>query len=378
MTNTRIPKNVIFVTEGFRVGGSESFLVNLLNELSRDRVNPIVFSLSETGDLEKKLHPSIAVRRILKRWRYDLTPAARIASLMKKEDIPSAFALGLYPFFYIRLASALAKKRPRVFISLHSTKPRSTKNHLQRICYTKLLRKDDILVGVCHSQAKYISEKYNIPFNRFRVIYNGVDPNHWTLPPDGFDRLRVRADLRIPEAADVIIQVAAFRVEKRHEDSLRALAIVHNESKRKPYLLFVGAGSREIEERCRRLADQIGISAHVIFCGQQSDVRPFYWISDLFTLSSNSVETFSIAALEAMACGLPCVLTDLGGAREMIVEGTNGYVVPPEQPQLLAAAWLRVLEKKNELLRNMIRERVTSQFSLAGCVQSYEQLLSIS
>ena len=97
-------------------------------------------------------------------------------------------------------------------------------------------------------------------------------------------------------------------------------------------------------------------------------------MSDLFTLSSNN-ETFSIAALEAMATGLPCVLTDVGGTREMVIEGTNGYLVPPENPRLLADTWLQVLKRKADFSPESVRATVASRFSLERCVRSYEQLL---
>ncbi len=371
---TDSPGKVLFVTPGLNLGGSEMFLLNLLNHFHREPGEIILVSLSGSGYLEKRLDPSISLRNMPRRWRYDLSPAARIASLIKRNDIATVFALDLYSFFYVRLALMIAARRPRVFVSLHSTKRRTVYEQIQWLIYTRLLRKDDVLLGISRNQVSYLSGKYGIPLERFMVIYNGVDQDHWTLPPAGFDRKEARAGLGLGETADVIVQVAGFRREKRHEDSLRALAIVHGESDLTPHLLLVGAGSTETEERLRGKSAEYGLSSHVRFCGQQSDVRPFYWVSDLFTLSSNT-ETFSIAALEAMSTGLPCVLTDVGGAREMVIDGTNGYTVSPENPRLLADAWMRVLGRKADFSPGIIRETIASRFSLARCVQSYEKLL---
>jgi glycosyltransferase involved in cell wall biosynthesis len=98
-------------------------------------------------------------------------------------------------------------------------------------------------------------------------------------------------------------------------------------------------------------------------------------MADLFTLSSIAVETFSLAALEAMSTGLPCVLTDIGGAAEMIMDGQNGYLVPPGRPDLLADAWSRALRGGVAWPSQRIRENVVGRFGLDGCVQAYEDAL---
>jgi glycosyltransferase involved in cell wall biosynthesis len=125
----------------------------------------------------------------------------------------------------------------------------------------------------------------------------------------------------------------------------------------------------------RGLADARSLRGHVLFCGQHADVRSFYWIADMFTLSSIAVETFSLAALEAMSTGLPCVLTRIGGAGEMIVEGGNGYLVEPGRPKLLADAWHRTLTGHLEWSPERIRHHVVLNFTLDACIKAYEEAL---
>jgi glycosyltransferase involved in cell wall biosynthesis len=143
-----------------------------------------------------------------------------------------------------------------------------------------------------------------------------------------------------------------------------------------PYLLLVGGGDVQREKSLRSLAAGLKVADQVRFCGMQADVRPFYWIADAFTLSSDRVETFSLAALEAMSTGLPCILTDVGGAREMIVEGMNGCVVPPRNPPLLARGWNRVMETQDSFKPDEIRGFVCERFTLDQCVAGYTALLS--
>jgi glycosyltransferase involved in cell wall biosynthesis len=172
----------------------------------------------------------------------------------------------------------------------------------------------------------------------------------------------------------VIVQVAAFRPEKAHHHAIEALAIMHRTTSLKPFLLFVGGGDENSERDLRTLARNSSVERYVVFCGQHADVRSFYWMADLFTLSSIS-ETFSIAALEAMSTGLPGVLTNVGGAAEMIVEGRNGYLVPPHRPDLLAEAWKRALSGGLSWSAGRIREYVVASFALDSCVKSYEDVL---
>ena len=98
-------------------------------------------------------------------------------------------------------------------------------------------------------------------------------------------------------------------------------------------------------------------------------------MSDLFILPSIS-ETFSVSVLEAMASGLPCVLSELGGATEVVVKGENGYCVPPANPEKLADTWLEVWKNRERWNKNVIRARIVDRFSLDKCLREYEDHLT--
>jgi glycosyltransferase involved in cell wall biosynthesis len=362
------------MTPGFPIGGAETFLINLINKF-RTKINPIVVSLGAGNDSLKRLHPEINVIELKRKWRYDLSIIAKLKSIIKKNDIDCAFVISFFPFFFLRYA-VTHNKPIKLFLSLHSTKPRSIKEYIQGLVYARLLNGEEKLITVCKNQAKYLSKIYKISLTQFDTIYNGVDTNNFTLPPSNFDRKQFRESLQIPEDAFVIIQVAAFRKEKRHEDSLKALKIIHTDYNLKPYLLFVGGGNVDIEKKIKRLTQKYNLSEYVKFCGKQDDVCPYYWISNLFTLSSLS-EAFSVAAIEAMACGLPCVLTNVGGANEMIYEGMNGYLVAPQKPNYLADAWMKILNNKEIFNSKNIRQTIIERFSLEASLSKYAKLLGV-
>ncbi|MFA6980577.1 MAG: glycosyltransferase family 4 protein [Ignavibacteriaceae bacterium] len=367
-------KNVLFITYGFSLGGAETFLINLLNGLDKSKIKPIVVSLGEGNELISRLNTDIAFYELKRRWKYDLAPAFKIARLIKQFEIEKVFAVSLFCYFFVYISRYLVKIPIKIFISLHSTKPRSIKDFVQNWIFFRLLG-DEQLIAICEYQVTYLSKIYQLKKEKFKIIYNGVDPAHWTLMKSDFNREEFRKELDIQNDDLVIIQVAGFRKEKSHIDSIRALKLLHEKYNLKAYLIFNGDGDKKIIQMLKNMVLELEIKKYVKFCGKQMDVRPYYWVSDLFTLSSISIETFSIAALESMSCGLPAVLTDLGGAKEMILEGISGFVIPPGRYDKLAEGWFKILHKKTDFDPNRIREIIEKKFSLIDCVQGYEKLL---
>jgi glycosyltransferase involved in cell wall biosynthesis len=138
------------------------------------------------------------------------------------------------------------------------------------------------------------------------------------------------------------------------------------------HLVIVGSGNSAYLSSLKKLVQNEDLSDFVHFVGNQSDVRPYLTMADLFTLTSES-ETFSIAALEAMSMGLPVVLTDIGGAREMVVSGKNGVLVKPHKPKELAEAWKEVFNSNFQ--SQNIRNQIIGKFSIHNMVDHYEDLL---
>jgi glycosyltransferase involved in cell wall biosynthesis len=170
--------------------------------------------------------------------------------------------------------------------------------------------------------------RMGIPEDEVVLIYNGVDTDRFTPErKDGYGAA-VRSELNIPEGAFVVGDVANFWPIKDHRTLLEAMAWLHREvlEKDKPYLLLVGSGPDE--PAIREKAGELGLLPYVRFAGSVADVERYYAAMDVFALTSRA-EGFSNAVLEAMASGLPCVVTDVGGNAEAVGDGVSGYVVAP-------------------------------------------------
>jgi glycosyltransferase involved in cell wall biosynthesis len=120
--------------------------------------------------------------------------------------------------------------------------------------------------------------------------------------------------------------------------------------------------------------EQAGLSGRFHLLGRREDMPRLLASLDISTLSSRS-EAFPLVVGEAMACGVPCVVTDVGESSEIV--GTTGLAVPPEDPEALAAAWRKLIEGGPELrgrLGQLARQRVEERYSLPSVVATYEEL----
>lgn len=367
---------VLFLISSLKFRGAEKMLINLVNGLDQNEFSVTVVSLSNDNPMASQIRLAAAVRFLMlpRRWRYDMRPALQIRKIILSDRIDTVVGFDIFSFFYIWFALRNVRCKPKIFISIHNFKYGNYKRLVQNLIYARLLSGREVFLAVCNAQADYWSKMYRIPRRNFLTIYNGVDTDLF-LPTDTGLKNLIRSRFGVPENAFVILQVASLSPEKRHEDSLTALKhLVDIAPSNSICLVFVGSGSQERERRLVQMTHDLNLVERVFFLGAHDDVKPFYEIADMFTLTS-STETFSVAALEAMSMGLPCVITDVGGAREMIVDGLNGCLAQTQNPCSIAEGWLTVYENRDHFDSKRIRDHVVRNFSLNECVGKYENLL---
>jgi glycosyltransferase involved in cell wall biosynthesis len=141
---------------------------------------------------------------------------------------------------------------------------------------------------------------------------------------------------------------------------------------------LVIAGDGPLHNYLARRAVELEVADRVSFVGELDDVRPVLTALDVFVLPSIAVESFSNAALEAMAIGRPVILSDVGGAREMIDDGVEGYVVSRTElaarlPALIAALYAD--RRKRQAMGQAARRRAETRFSVAAMADAYRELI---
>lgn len=366
----------MLVIQSLSVGGTEKLFVSLVNHFAPRMIDVGMVVIGSHNPLASEIRsggpPPVLAHR---RFRGDFwQPAAIIRDVIVSRQAQIVLSFGLWENAFTRLALR-GLRVPRV-VALHFTRPRNLRNYLLYFAYSRLLTDRDRLICVCNAQADYLSRVYLLDRARISIIYNGVeteffDPAHVRVP----ERLMLRRSLGLSASQPVILQVANLSPAKRHEDALEAMAQLSREhSDLNAVLVLVGEGTDTRRTELEALARRLRIRHRVVFAGFQRDLRPYYAISDCFTLSSVAVEAFSIAALEALSMGVPIALTDIGGAREMVREGVNGLVVPARHPANLAAAWFDLISQPRDALR--IRRDAVSRFDIGKCAQSYQELMS--
>lgn len=175
-----------------------------------------------------------------------------------------------------------------------------------------------------------------------------------------------------PNGESVLIHVSNFRAVKRVQDAIRAFKLVLDGGIKAKFL-FVGDGPDRSE--CQALARELGVAQHVRFLGKQSELAALLAASDIFLIPSGN-ESFGLSALEAMACAVPVISSDVGGLPEVNIDGETGYVVPVGNIEVLAQRIRELLE--NESLRKTMGQaslkRAASLFSIENLIPRYEEL----
>ncbi len=171
-----------------------------------------------------------------------------------------------------------------------------------------------------------------------------------------------------PNGEHILVHVSNFRPVKRAGDAVRVLAKLRESLPAK--LVMVGDGPDRLEVEA--LGRDLGVSQHVVYLGNQDEVETILPECDLFVLPSGS-ETFGLAALEAMACALPVLSSDIGGLPELNVHGETGFLAPLGETDLMAAYALDMLRDPARLavFRRAARARA-EQFDLDRIVPAYE------
>jgi glycosyltransferase involved in cell wall biosynthesis len=302
---------------------------------------------------------------------------------------------GLDPRTWRRLAEALERSRPDVVVSInqvatiavgaarllgshrhahacvfHSTLVNNLAGWMRTLAFIPVAWTCDALIYVSSNQRTHW-ERLGLGARTVATIRNGVELARYT-PPSPESRAAAKRALGIDPDALVLGMTAMFRQEKNHPMAIAALAILRARGVA-AHLLFLGGGPTRPD--CEAAVEARGLACAVTFAGERSDVLPVLAAYDAGLLTSFAIETLSLAALEVMALGAPMVMTDIGGAREIVEDGQSGFVVPVTDTALLADRLQALADPElRHRLGAAARRRVETHFDYGAMVDAYAAL----
>ncbi len=367
---------VLHVITELNVGGAEVMLAKLLAAMDRGRFNHSVLSLQSKGPMgaqieemgipvyELNLHRPFSIVRSVSRFRVIL--------LQQRPDLIQGWmyhgnlAAGFFRFLNVR-------NRPVIWNIRHS---------INRLKQEKTLMHMVIRAGALFSGGAS-GIIYNSHVSAAQHAAIGYSPGKACIIPNGFDlrrfrqnvhaRQKLRSELSVPKEGILIGLIARYHPMKDHVNFLMAASLMAKERGNVQFLVL----GRDVDKRVSgliRLVETLGLTGRVTCLGERPDVEFFYPALDIASLSSSYGEGFPNVIGEAMACCIPCVVTDVGDCRRLV--GKTGIVVPAKDPMALKKGWDRLIDKgrmEREKLGMAARRRIIENFAISKIAGQYEE-----
>lgn len=363
---------VAHVINDLDVGGAEAMLIKLIGASDRSCVEHSVVTLMDGGPLAADVRSSGIHVATLGMHRNFPNPAIvwRLICTLKHLQ-PDVIQSWLYQSDFVAALAAPFIGVPLIWNLRSSNLDMSYSHPISRLlprALARLSRVPDVVMVNSHAA---------LPFHQAL----GYHPRRWEVIPNGFDTVRFRPDLTagkavrrefdIREDTPVITMPARFHAMKDHGTFFAAAAMMHPDV----VFILVGPGIGPKNADLHVMVDSSGLGHQVRIVGSRNDMPSIYAASDLVTLSSAFGEGFPNVIGEAMACGIPCVATDVGDSAMII--GDCGRVVPPQAPTALASSWREILSFAPDVraaLGVAARKRICERYSLSAIVKAYEGL----
>jgi glycosyltransferase involved in cell wall biosynthesis len=366
--------DVLFLLNSLAIGGSESKIVRLANSLAERELRVVIAYLNPPETLKSEVSPQVSLVHLARKGKFSPGAVVRLAKALDRHRARVLVTVNLYPALYGALVRLrFGRKRFRWIASLNTTDVMTRQMERRMRLYGVILRQADSILFGAQTQRRLWREKYRIgaPPVPTDVLYNGVDLKRFDIQPHA-----ASPRSHAPHTRYVVGAVGRLHVEKAHAHLIEAIALLRSRGVNAGALI-VGEGPERT--RIESLVAQRGLKDCIVLAGQQRDVRPFLEQMDAFALTSTGVETFSNAALEAMAMGVPVVTSRIGGMEELIAFG-GGLSYPPGDVPALAAALESLLsdEARRRGMAAAARRAVVDHFGWPKMVDRFLALLAAS
>lgn len=364
-------RRIVHLIDSWGPGGAESVFLDLVSGLDRKRYTSFPVVVAE-GWLHDALRTAGLQPRLLASHRsFDLSYAIRLARLARDAKADLIHSHTIASNVYAGLAGLLIGLP--VLSTLHGLIDLALDDRWRRLKFAIIRRASPRLVCVSEYLRQQLLATTSICPSQVGVVHNGIDATHFR---PGRER-RLRQELGLAPDDFLVGAVGNTRAEKGFDVLLRVAALLRQRLSR-ARTVIVGEMQQpvaaDLEAECARL----GLGRHVVFAGHRSNMPEVLASFDCFVITSVS-EGFSLATVEALACGVPVIASRCGGPEEIVAHEVNGLLVPVNDAPATADAICRLAASK-ELCHRLVeagRMSVLKRFSAAAMIRGYEDLYDL-
>lgn len=371
MLAKKMKKNIAFLIRDLEYGGAQRQLVTLVKEFDKRDFDLSLLYFYSDGPLLNDLKDSdISVISLNKQGRWDLLGflGRFIWAMWKiKPHILHAYmadsnitALLLKPFF----------PKTRIIWGIRVSQTPSL-DWLERIIskLEKFLSSFVDLIIVNSHSGKEDYANNGFPIEKMVVISNGIDTEKFK--PDREAGRKIRLEWGISEDEILIGLVGRLYPEKDHPNFLRAAELLCGEHENLRFVCVGDGPDEAYKENLSQMTQELGLSKKVIWAGAHSNMCAIHNALDIAVSASASGEGFGNVIGEAMACGVTCVVTDIGDSAWIV--GDTGVVVPPQNPEALAEGCKKLIVlplEERKVLQENARRKIIEKFSVNNLVKT--------
>ena len=363
------PITILHLITGLETGGAEGMLARLVTRTDRSRFRSVVVSMTGMGTVGPIIAGAGVPVEVLgiRRGMIDPRGVTRLIRLLRRYR-PDIVQTWLYHADLLGLIADRLGYAPRLAWNIRCSDMAGP--GIVRAILGRFSALPETVIINSHV-ARRFHEGVGYHPRRWDHIPNGYDTT--LLRPDEAAGLRMRAALGIDASATVIGLPARYHPMKDHATFLAAAG----RQATAPDIVFMllGAGIDPANRDLMRAIEAHRLMPRLRLLGERADMNAVYPALDIATLSSAFGEGFPNVLAEAMACGVPCVATDSGDAAEILDD--TGIIVPPRDPQALAAGWQRMIALGREGRRALglrARARIVENYDLDQVVSRFEAL----
>ena len=359
---------ILQISSAASFGGGERYVADLTNALD-ERGHDLYLAVRPHSPLVAHVHlPPTKIKTLRLRNALDVQSAHELARFVRRHEIEVVHA-HMARDYSLAAYAARRNRNTKFIVTRHVMFPL---NRLHR----QTLARADRVIAVSNAVAKKLREDRLTSDDRIAVVHNGIDTDRFARILNSFDRVEFLRSKDLPANAALVGSIGELRALKRHDDFIRAAALI---AERLPQTHFVLAGvdtssTGEVRKQLEQLVTELQLNDRFHFLGWLDDAEKLLASLDVF-VSASETESFGLAIAEAMAAGTAVVATATDGACEVVEPRSTGLLVPVGDVTSIAAAVCSLLSGNDRTeMGRRAREAVATRFSLQRMVDEIEAI----